>query len=124
MYYFDDKTKKEIFVNRDVGKWLEAFSKKLGLDALSSAKIEDKEKILKFAIENYQLGDMSIDDLSNICGKLLDSLKIEEKVKTKLGEMLTLGSDLSYYERFNRDDNKPNFVTYLNNVLDFANIED
>lgn len=102
MKYFDDDTKTEVTVNRDIESWL-----------------KDKDEInieatVKEAICDYRSGAISLDDLSCIMGKFYFELMKDPDHPTDLESVLETGSDLAYSERFSN-----NFASQLREVLDF-----
>lgn len=102
MRYVDDKTKIELSVEREISTWIDEH------------KTKSVEDITKIAIQNYIHGVISLDDLSCILGDLYFKVIKNPKHSLELANILEIGSDLAYSERFSN-----NFLSDLREVLSY-----
>lgn len=103
MKYFDEESRTEVYINCDTDRWFEEKRKSFDVQKNKRDKVLEAETFLRVASNEYRKGDISLDELSCILERIFNSFSIEEKLKSELSNLvnvLEIGTDLSYYERF------------------------
>ena len=111
--YSDDETIEIEFPVEKAKKYL----KKLNLSSSDQLTIPQKRKVFIWAIKDFKVGILALDELSEIATDLLGELPITNP--GDFADALYSASELNFYVRRIKNEKDVGFVTFMSDVMDY-----